>query len=64
MNQFGCQSFKAIPRRDFIRIGGASLCSIGAIDLLRAAASAAAVATADSDGVVRVERDGEMRALG
>ncbi len=41
MNRLGCASFRAFSRRNFLRIGGASLCSVGAVDILRAAAQAA-----------------------
>src|SRR5262245_12198178 len=34
----GCDSFRRTSRRDFLRIGGASLCGVGLLDLLRARA--------------------------
>jgi hypothetical protein len=37
----GCPSFRQFHRRDFLRIGGASLCGVGLLDLLRAKAQAA-----------------------
>src|SRR5438132_12286676 len=36
----GCDSFRRCSRRDFLRIGGASLCGVGLLDLLRARADA------------------------
>jgi len=41
MNTIGCSSFRSFSRRNFLRIGGASLCGVSAIDMLRAAAGAA-----------------------
>src|SRR5688572_5501909 len=37
----GCPSFLQHTRRNFLRIGGASLCGVGLLDLLRARAQAA-----------------------
>ncbi|HYT90810.1 MAG TPA: DUF1501 domain-containing protein [Gemmataceae bacterium] len=39
MNNF-CESFRRLNRRDFLRIGGASLCGVNLLDLVRARASA------------------------
>ncbi len=38
--QPGCESFRRLNRRDFLRIGGASLCGVGLLDLVRARAAA------------------------
>jgi hypothetical protein len=36
-----CETFRKFQRRDFLRIGGASLCGLGLLDLLQARAQAA-----------------------
>jgi len=41
--QLGCPSYRQFHRRDFLRIGGASLCGVGLLDLLKARAQAAGV---------------------
>src|SRR5437016_9839922 len=38
--QPGCESFRRLNRRDFLRIGGASLCGVNLLDLVRARAGA------------------------
>jgi hypothetical protein len=37
----GCKSFRQFARRDFLRIGGASLCGVSLLDVLRARSQAA-----------------------
>src|SRR4051794_33523544 len=37
----GCQSFKHFTRRNFLQVGGASLCGVTLLDVLRAQAQAA-----------------------
>src|SRR5688572_6857136 len=37
----GCPSFRQHTRRNFLRIGGASLCGVGLLDLLHARSQAA-----------------------
>src|ERR1700722_16170666 len=39
--KIGCGSFRQVNRRDFLRIGGATLCGVNMLDILRAAASPA-----------------------
>ena len=36
----GCGSFRQFNRREFLRIGGATLCGVSMLDLLRAKADA------------------------
>src|SRR5687768_16391708 len=36
-----CETFRRFQRRDFLRIGGASLCGLSLLDLLRARSQAA-----------------------
>jgi hypothetical protein len=36
----GCDSFRRLTRRDFLRIGGASLCGVNLLDLVRARSAA------------------------
>src|SRR5262245_24050692 len=38
----GCPSFRQHPRRSFLRLGGASLCGVSPLELLRARAQPAA----------------------
>ena len=38
----GCETYRRFHRRDFLRIGGASLCGVSMLDVLRAQAAAAA----------------------
>ena len=35
-----CKQFRGLNRRDFLRIGGLSLCGLNVLDVLRAQASA------------------------
>jgi hypothetical protein len=39
--RIGCESFNRLTRRNFLQVGGASLCGVTALDLLRAQALAA-----------------------
>ncbi len=36
----GCPTFRQFTRRNFLRIGGASLCGVSFLDVLRARAAA------------------------
>src|SRR5476651_1474413 len=40
MKKTGCRSFQQLTRRDFLRIGGASLCGVSMLELLQAQADA------------------------
>src|SRR6187455_2129147 len=42
---FGCPSFRQFTRRNFLQIGGASLCGLTLLDVLRAQAQAAGAPT-------------------
>ena len=37
----GCSTFRQMRRRDFLRIGGASLCGVGLLDVLKSQAISA-----------------------
>ena len=39
--KLGCQSYRRFHRRDVLRIGGASLCGVSLLDVLRARSQAA-----------------------
>ncbi len=41
MNKIGCNSFRVSSRRNFLRIGGASLCGVNLVNILQAASHAA-----------------------
>jgi hypothetical protein len=48
----GCSNFRRFTRRNFLRIGGASLCSVGLLDLLRAQSQAAGAAAPKAKNII------------